>query len=176
MKKALCALAGVAALLCSITAQASVYKLDFTATGFVDVFDNAPAPQSSISGSILFTTAAPGGPATSIDKIDLTIDGHAYSTAEIGAEVGNGSYYFGGTLNGIHEIDATTDDFWFVAFPSGYVDFSYAVSDLDTIFDSTSVAFTVTEQTAQVPEPGSVALLMAGIGGLGAALRRRRRT
>lgn len=85
MKAILTALTGATCLLCATTAHATPFELTFTATGFgPGIFSSSNAPQSPVSGSILFTAASLGAAVTSIDAIDLTIGGHAYTVGEVG--------------------------------------------------------------------------------------------
>ena len=180
MKKIITALASAACLLCATSAQAGLYRLDFQANGFRDYVNTGhPAPQSEVAGSIIFTAMSLGSPVTSIDKIDLTILNHTYTVDEVVERQYPQSvqtYVFGGrSTGGATGISSGTNDFWLSLNPStayGYI-FYTAVGERG-IWES-GITATFTELATDVPEPGSMSLLLAGAGGLCAMLRRRRR-
>lgn len=169
MKKIITALASAACLLCAATAQAGVYKFDFTATDF-GVSNGNPAPEATVTGWISFTADSLGAPVTSIDGVDLTIAGHKYTPLEIGAIYWSfDNYLFGGTAWTINGIGSGTNDFYV-----GPDFLGYTVSGTSGIWNNYDVTTSYTELFAEVPEPGSLALLLAGVGGIGTMRRRRR--
>lgn len=174
MNKFLTVLAGAACLLCSTVAQATVYKLDFTASGFSPgIFSNLPAPQNPVTGSITFTASALGAAVTSIEAVDLFIGGHAYTPIEIGTNFYGDGYTFGAKINGVGINRAGNDDFYLILSSSLNV-FSYAEDGVFDTWVTRGVTARYTQLAAVVPEPGSMSILAAGFAGL--ALLRRRRT
>ena len=174
MNKLIAAFAGAACLLVSTASHATQYKLDFTVGSFTNGFvtlDRAP-----IAGSILFTAATLGADVASVDAVDLTIDGHAYTADEIGGELWGTHYAFGGKDDTVGGVNAMTNDFYI--YVNGVSnDFEFATDQGYPYFGrDITAAIGEVGAAADVPEPGGAALMLAGLGCLGGLglLRRRR--
>lgn len=173
MNKTLAALAGAACLLLTTAAQATQYKLDFTVSNFTNNF--VTLERVPIAGSIVFSADALGAAVTSIDAVDLAIDGHVYTPGEIGAELWGSHYAFGGKAYDIGGVQALTDDFY-IYVNGAANDFQFATSQSYLYFGRDIVAtYSEPAPAGDVPEPGSLALLLAGAGALGMLSRPRRR-
>jgi hypothetical protein len=174
MNKLIAAFAGAACLLVSTASHATQYKLDFTVGSFTNDFvtlDRAP-----IAGSIMFTADTMGAAVQSIDAVDLTIDGHTYTADEIGGELWGTHYAFGGKENTVGGVNGMTNDFY-IYMNGASNDFEFA-TDQSYLYFGRDIAATFSEvgAAADVPEPGSAPLMLAGLAGLGGlGLMRRRR-
>ena len=163
-----------------ISAGAVPLRLDFTASNFVIGQGSDPVPEDPISGSIVYEAAGLGATIDALISIDLTIDGHSYSLAEVSFQspwVGSQDIIYG-SLNGIGmAYTSGVNDFWLyfdrlTQLPVGLDPFSYTTAALDSTWSTTHFdTFSITE--VRVPEPMSLSLLGSGL--LVLSWRRRRR-
>ena len=156
---------GVAAIsLCAFPltpAFAIQVTLSFTVSGF-----GASAPTDPVTGSFTYDAPSITSNPTSLTAVNLTIDGHAYTLAEVGS-VPN---FIGGVINGVNGIDSGTDDFFLAWFPVSSAPFNFAyatTSNTEVIFGSRNFTqFSVTAATP-VPEASTWAMMALGFAGLG---------
>lgn len=169
MHKSLLKMSMLAALMVGSTgiAHATPITYDFTATNFNSASGSA-VPNQSLSG--YFTVDG-----STVTGVDLTIGSHTFTANEVGT---TGGWLIGDTLGGINGISWGTNDFWlagnFSTSMPVFYNFYYSVAGITDIFSSTTGSISVAPTTS-VPEPSSIALLSAGILGLGIARRRARK-
>jgi hypothetical protein len=178
---------------------------DFSLSNFVDIFGNSPAPFPTVTGSFTVTfdplvsvsnqttgftfNTTPGLPSDS--PIGFTVFGASSPT-------GDATIAVGGIEAGANEVVQDTNDpivFFNIPNASDPADASlvicsqpgfscgdftgnvtvfasgYALAGTDSVFFATDEAV-----TSGVPEPATWAMMLVGFGGLGAAMRTRRRT
>lgn len=167
----------LAALALAIPSAASAqsFNVAFSAGNFSPVFNGVPPPVNNVSGNITYSATNFGAPITSIDSIDLSIDGHTFSVAEVGGRYQTFAYFFGGLVNGINSIDQASQapDFIlsFLTLPPGNVSspsFLYTTAEGSDTWRSAALTVVLTP----VPEANSAALLLLGLGALVAVRRR----
>lgn len=105
---------------------------------------------------------------TSIIGVDLVINGHVFTVDEIGS-IYIGSYTFGGITGERNTVYDNTNDYIVI---EALMAFSSAM--LADSLHTFNVTLVYTELASQVLEPGSLALLLAGVADL-ESLRRRNR-
>lgn len=158
----------VLSLLVAVPAQATPILVSFEASSIVAIAGPIiPAPQVTVSGSILYDAASATSDIGSLLAISLTIDGHVYTVGELAFDSSTNTQGIGGAANGVNGLGAGPDFFitWDqLSLTPG--SFFYTASSGITVFSGPLTRFSVTA----VPEPATLALVLTG--GLG-LLRRR---
>ena len=147
-------------LMClSMSAQAISIQVDFTASGFP-----AGAPDDPVSGSFVYDAASTTSTINSVVSVNLTINGHSYTLAEVGSDFNSSNNVIGGLINGATAVSSGTPndfrliwDFATMASPR----FTYT-SSANANYAATSFSqFSISEVTA-MPEPGTLWMLLLG--------------
>lgn len=161
-------LLGAICLLLASAAQATPYKVDFSATNYQPLGEYDAAPQSSVSGSIEFTAGTLFGEIDAITAVNLVINGHVFTVDEVTGIAESGGYLFGGKASDVFAILHGTDDFWLLMTPFSN---HSAYTKLDT--PGAWISYDLVYSYNAVPEPSSVALASAALAALVLARRRR---
>ena len=161
-------------------AQAATYTINFSLS--------SSGPQNPFAGSFSYTAVAPEGPIQSLTDINLTVDGHAYTLAEVSFLNPSGG---GGSFADFATIFATSDgtgvpnsgakdDFFLVYHPVTLdlgpgLAFLYTTANFSVPFGATAGELSLSE-VAPVPLPAAIVLFSSGLGLIGLLARRRRRS
>ena len=141
------------------------------------------ASGKSVTGSVDGTLD--GGFVDNLSNLELSYDGHAFSAATVGQTWDPSAAAFSadpvrlafdGSRNEFLFSDGTLS-FAFINDVDNFGGPSISASDLDLTVDNTDIDSTINKWTltaAPVPEADSYALLLAGLGVVGIAIRRRR--
>lgn len=120
-----------------------------------------------VTGTIVWDADSPTSPINSLSSIDLSIDGHDFTLAEVGFAVGFANDgVIGGLVGGVGALYFGNNDFmieWDAANLTP-IQFNYTTptSGGGFVFTTTFTQFSVTAQQA-VPEPATLTLLAAGL-------------
>ncbi len=154
----------------SLSAQAAaVYNFD----GLVD---SGPLLGSAYTGSFSFEEPAPSFDGTvALTSFQLNFFGQSYTLADADDFTVPAALFFQGQFLGIDFIDADAADLAlrpFVQLTAGFFDLSEAFFAYTAVDGAGFGNFTPVQQQAQVAEPASLGLALAGLGGLLAWRRR----
>src|SRR5262245_5577441 len=84
--------------------------LHFTASNFASSNGNS-APTDPVTGTIVWDAPSLGAPIGALTSIDLILDGHTYSSSEVGFASAGTLSLIGGLFNGPEGVSIFTDDF-----------------------------------------------------------------
>jgi opacity protein-like surface antigen len=161
-----------ALLLCAASAQAADYKVAFV----VNWFYGSP-PFHSATGYAVFSEDSVQGSWNELKDFELTIGNAHYAMADVGfgPEL-NGRAYVGGLLAGPTGMWPGTNDFYASFDRSGLRVFSYTSLNIwGGLWSAGSMGSNVSAlPVAAVPEPGTYAMLLAGLGLMGVIARHRK--
>jgi len=167
----------------TVPAQAIPIKVSFTATSFTPYIGTF-VPQETVTGAFDYNAPSVTSDAvTSLNSVNLTIDGHTYTLADVAASAVPGEAGLldigGGAGGGPLAVTSNTDDFFMGYYPGSDtpVDFVYAIPGTNNTWTSSTFSqFSVAaDAVAAAPEPASWLICLTGITGLGLFVAHRRR-
>lgn len=148
-------------------------EVSFTASNFLP-----SAPQDPVVGSFVYEAASLTSPITSLLSVDLAIDGHVYTLAEVDfLGITPTDQRIGALPSGVFGIDNTTNDFALIFDPTTptFFGFLYATGAPlpagSSFFSAVNISGSIKEIIA-VPEPSMLGFL--GFCMIGLALIRQR--
>ncbi len=141
-----------------------------TTVNFTGMTDSGPLSGSAFSGSFTYAEPVSGfDGAVDLDSFLLDFDGHTFTLAD--ADLPALAWFAAGSFLGVDYTD--TDSFsTAVTLVAGFFDLSEAFFSYQPVGADQGLGSITAFTTQVVPEPGSIALLLAGLGAIGATRRR----
>lgn len=175
MFKTIAAIAG-AFLLTTSAVQAADFKVDFSFSGFRPVEPGVGrAPFENAIGSFVFSASSAQSHWTSLKAFGLAIGDVSYSINDVGFMNISDSTILGGKLDAADSLQSGTDDFAFSVFHNAEgVSLTYSSVNTPGYWYVADQKVTITELRSAVPEVETYAMLLAGLGLMGAVARRRK--
>jgi hypothetical protein len=164
-------------LLATSAVQAADYKIEFSLPGFQAPEPGiGPAPFDSAVGSLIFSAPSPSTDWSALKAFDMTIGDVTYSLQDVGFENYGWNTTVVGNLNPQDGLHFGTNDFAFSLWHEEQVVYAFYTSEAASgVWAVSHRPVVITEITASaVPEVQTTAMLLAGLGLLGAAARRRK--
>jgi hypothetical protein len=168
----------VSAILLSMSmAHANDYKVNFSMSGFGPTQPGiGQAPFKTAYGSVIFSAASPDSDWDTLKAFSLTIGDVSYTMSDV--KFANYINYtnVGGVLDDENHLHSGTNDFAFSVFhddDSATLTYSSLSAPGYWATDYQPVTFTQVGGVSPVPEPETYAMLLAGLGLLAMAARRR---
>lgn len=173
-KKPLIAAAVAALLGITSPAQADTFSVDFSGT-FTQANPFSPPLGSPLVVDLEITTAGDASSPEAITGVTGTIRGQAISSFQNGSSA---TFWFDGSTGQGHFSSIglyayTSDGMW--GLRDTDIILSGPIGSSGYISDPATNIWTISPLTAPVPEPGSIAMMVAGLGLLGLQARRRTR-
>lgn len=171
------AAAVVPLLLVTSTVQAADYYMEFSLPGFqAPAPDMGPAPFDSAVGSLIFSAASPSADWSALKAFNMTIGDVTYSMQDVGFENYGWNTTVVGNLNPQDGLHFGTNDFALSLWHEEQVVYAFYTSEAASgVWAVSHRPVVITEVTASAaPEVQTTAMLLAGLGLLGAVARRRK--
>lgn len=158
----------------SAAASTITKTIAFTATDFVSSSGNVAAPVPTVSGSFSMTfdpTLSYSTESTDIllNNININVSGTPIFTTQ-----SIGPFFYGVTIGMGPDTSVAwgTNDFFLLFNLQDTVSpfsalFGYSQAGINNFFSTNNVALTITPSVATTPIPGSVLLLLTGLGAMG---------